>query len=138
MVSTPAQTTFFLWTCVIIPLQGMDKNLHRTNGALFRGPFRILWNCRGLRGRILELQNLSRNFDIICLQKTLLSSLTQIKIPGCKCIRLNMNISEIRDLCIFIANQYNFSYIDCSQVKHDPSCKIISSCILLSTLLRYH
>jgi len=39
---------------------------------------------------------------------------SDFKIPSFKCVRLDIYNSETTGLCIFIANHYNFSYIDCN------------------------
>lgn len=42
----------------------------------------LYWNCRGVSGKIPEIQYLSQNFDVICLQEILLLPDKRLYING--------------------------------------------------------
>jgi len=83
----------------------------------------IHWNCRGARNKIPDIQNISNNIHVLCLQETLITLPSQINISCFKHVGLVSDSPSIRGLSTFIRNDYNFSILDCKDFAH-PSVEI--------------
>jgi len=85
---------------------------------------------------LTELQ-LALNYHIICLQESLLSSVSNISISGFNCVRTNVIGSGLRELCFFVKNIYSFSVVDLTKLSH-PFIEILRisvNCFLYSPLI---
>ncbi|KYN07216.1 hypothetical protein ALC62_01816 [Cyphomyrmex costatus] len=76
------------------------------------------WNCRGLRGKIPRLANFVSDFDLICLQETLLRCHTPFSLSGFACIRNDISTCHQRGLCILIRNSIDFQVLNFSHIQH--------------------
>jgi len=108
------------------------------NLSLPRALLRVLqWNCRGARDKLTELQQLASEYQVICLQETLLSAQSNISISGFNCIRLDAMHLGLRGLCFFVKNIYSSSVIDLTGLSH-PTVEIFEisiNCSLDSPLV---
>jgi len=97
----------------------------------------LQWNCRGARDKLTELQRLAVDYQIICLQETLLSAQSNISISGFNCIRSDVMNPGLRGLCFFVKNTYSFSAIDLTGLSH-PTVEVLGisvNCSLDSPLI---
>lgn len=85
---------------------------------------RILqWNCCGIRGKLSQLQHLSKQFDILCIQDTLLFSNTTFRLPFFQAVRKDADGPGQRGICILLRNNIIFNYFDLTNLSH-PSVEI--------------
>lgn len=77
------------------------------------------WNCRGLRGKLPEIQHLVNDLDLLCLQETLLTVTTNISLNGFSIIRSDMVNQGERGICIIIHKSITFRFINLDQFLHN-------------------
>jgi len=111
------------------------------NSSSSRAPLRVLqWNCRGARDKLVDLQRLASDYQVIRLQESLLSPTSYVSISGFRMVRSDITRPGLRGLCILIRNDYNFSVVDLHGVSH-PSVEILGvslSCSLDSPVVIFN
>jgi len=111
------------------------------NSFSSRVPLRILqWNYRGARDKIVDLQRLASDYQVICLQESLLSPTSYLSISGFRTVRLDITRLGLRGLCILIRNDFNFSTVDLQGISHS-SVEILGvslSCFLYSPVIIFN
>lgn len=85
-------------------------------------------NCRGLRGKILYLANFIAEFDIVCIQETIMDCRSSFGVPGYACLRRDVASQSQRGICILIRREIEFRMIDLSHITHD-SIEIQGICV---------
>lgn len=81
--------------------------------------FKILqWNSRGARGSSTSLQILSKDYNVICVQESLLKSSDHFKIKSFKVIRSDIMQIGHRGICTLIRENINFETVQLTNVEH--------------------
>jgi len=83
----------------------------------------IQWNCCGIRGKLPQLQQVSSEVDIMCIQESLLWLHNDFRINGFKAIRNDIAALNQRGICILVRESLVFAVIDLSAYYH-PSWEI--------------
>ncbi|KYN22581.1 hypothetical protein ALC57_05020, partial [Trachymyrmex cornetzi] len=79
----------------------------------------LQWNCCGARSKLPQLQAISKNYDIICIQESLLSPFSIFSLRGFYTLRADITKPGMRGICILIRYNIVFSIIDPSDLKDD-------------------
>jgi len=108
---------------------------------LSRVPLRVLqWNCRGAWDKITDLQRLALDYQVMCLQESILYPTSIVSIPGFRTVRFDITRPGLRGLCTLIRSDYGFSVVDLSGISH-PTVEILGvslSCSLDSPVLIFN
>lgn len=114
-----------------------DNNKHTGNLKLTH------WNCRGLRGKLPEIQYLANEFDILCLQETLLTDTFNLSLKEFNILRRDIgNIGE-RGVCTMIHKNLTFTLINMDLFTHSSwellaiSIPFLNSRLLIINVYRY-
>jgi len=90
-------------------------NIHRLN----KTPLNIIhWNCRGIRNKLSEIPGIANNIQILCLQETLITSPSHLRINGFNQNNLYFSLPNIRGLSTLIHCDYGYASLDCSAFFH--------------------
>ncbi|XP_039315310.1 uncharacterized protein LOC120359924 [Solenopsis invicta] len=100
----------------------------------------LQWNCQGLRSKAATLQSLAYNYDIICIQETILYESNYFHLKGYHTVRRDITGPNMRGLCILIKENIFYSTIDLDAFSH-PSLEILgiiikvdnSQCLIVNT-----
>jgi len=92
------------------------------------------------RDKLAALQRLASDFQIICLQESLLAPMLRMVIPGFNSVRSNISGPNLHGLCLFIRSDYNFSVVDVSGISYHSAeilgisvyCSLDSPVVLLN------
>ncbi|KYN17860.1 RNA-directed DNA polymerase from mobile element jockey, partial [Trachymyrmex cornetzi] len=79
----------------------------------------LQWNCCGARSKLPQLQAISKNYDIICIQESLLSPSSTFSLRGFYTLRADITKPGTRGICIVIRYNIVFSIIDLSDLRDD-------------------
>jgi len=78
----------------------------------------VHWNCRGASGALPEILCLAKDFQVICIQETILLPVSNFRIPGFTCVRKDINSPGARGLCTAIRTDFCFSVVDINHLSH--------------------
>jgi len=95
------------------------------------------WNCRGALSSLPDIQYLANNYQIICIQESLLLPSSNFNVLGFHCLRSDVSRPGTRGLCILIRKDFRFSLLNLSNLSH-PSTEtlaVLIHCSLESPLL---
>jgi len=81
------------------------------------------WNCCGVKGKLPQIQVFANEFDIMCIQESLLWS-SNFWINGFRVIRKDITASNQQGICILIRENLIFSTIDLTAFNH-PSLEVL-------------
>lgn len=70
------------------------------------------WNCQGARNKLAELQAMASDFDILCLQETILFESSHFNVNGFRVVRKDIVTPNTRGLCTLIKNNIIFAQVD--------------------------
>ncbi|KYQ54663.1 hypothetical protein ALC60_06470 [Trachymyrmex zeteki] len=86
-----------------------------TNNNRSPRSFNILqWYCCGVRNKLPQLQSICKNYDIICIQESLLYPSSKFSLRGFHIIREDIVNPGLRGVCILIRHNIVFSIVDLS------------------------
>jgi len=78
----------------------------------------LQWNCSGIRGKLPQLQAFANEYNVVCIQESLLWSHNFFNINGFKTIRKDITVSNQRGICILVRENLAFSTLDLNAFDH--------------------
>ncbi|KYQ58108.1 hypothetical protein ALC60_02915 [Trachymyrmex zeteki] len=91
----------------------------RTLGGDHKDAIRIFqWNCRGIRHNLSSLLSVAMNYDVFCIQETLLKQTNNLHIKGFKIFRKDIVQPGDRGVCLFIREGIICDSVSFDNVSH--------------------
>jgi len=78
----------------------------------------VQWNCRGIRGKLPQLQMLAPSLDILCIQESLLWPRNSFWLRGFNIVRKDISFSHERGVCILVNSKLNYATLNLSSLLH--------------------
>lgn len=93
----------------------------------------LQWNCQGLRSKIPILQNIAYDYDVICIQESILYRSSSFHLTVFSIVRGDITGNNLRGKCTLIRNNITFAIVDLSSF-FDPSIEILGIVIEINNL----
>lgn len=96
------------------PVSPKPKHKHSNNASL-----KVLqWNCQGLRGKLASLQFIAQDYDLLCIQESLLQESNKLSLKGFRIIRRDISGPSLRGICTCIRADIPFSIFGLDDIVH--------------------
>ncbi|KYN09371.1 hypothetical protein ALC57_18518, partial [Trachymyrmex cornetzi] len=84
----------------------------------------LQWNCLGMRQNFLSILPTIVEFNILCIQETLLKEKSNFRVKGFNIIRKDITEPGERGVCTLIRNNVTYEIVDCADIRH-PSVEFL-------------
>lgn len=137
MTSTTISQTLLILAIPHRPLVIITYNRNRTSPHsgysnrknLKNNTLRILqWNCQGMRSKLAFLQFTAQDYDVICLQESLLHDANKPHLKGFQVISKGISGPGLRGICTCFRTNISYTIADLSDITH-PSIELLGTVI---------
>lgn len=96
-----------------------SSNSDSPNCSRFNNSLKILqWNCQGLRSKLPSLQFHAQDYDLICIQESLLQETNKLFLKGFHIVRKDISDPGLRSVCMCIKHNIPYSIVDLGHISH--------------------